>query len=109
MSQIADNAALSSKIIYAPEKQNVAAVPSVPELNEYYQIDGFLEIQRQIKSLLSREIAAAKREEDGDALKMFVSRLRGDLIDFSGDWDELQDIISERLGKELTALEERLK
>ncbi len=35
-----------------------------------------------------------------EVLREFVPKLRGDLMDFKGDWDELQDIITERLLKE---------
>lgn len=41
---------------------------------------------------------------EAEALKRFVARLRGDLIDYCEKWkhwDDLQDIISERLVRDL--------
>jgi len=42
------------------------------------------------------------KNETDEKLKEFVSKLRGDLIDFNGDYDKLQDIVSDRLIKEIS-------
>ncbi len=61
--------------------------------------EAFDGLRANIKDFLLQETQRVEREK----AKGLIARLRGDLMDFKGDWEELQDILSERLEKEILA------
>lgn len=60
-------------------------------------------VERQIKNFLHQELLLAEKRGFDEGMKRFVSKLRGDFIDkfTNTHFEDVQDIISERLVKEL--------